>query len=168
MKCSHGATAGRVDDEQVFYATSPRPDPPGGDPHDRRRLLPAGAWTASPSRASARRWARRSAGGCASLHNMADFISVCSVSDIPDPGRQVFEVLGRFIAVFHVQGRFYALDDCCTHDGGPLGEGELEGFEIICPRHGRDSTSATAACSRCRPSTPRRRTRSKSPAAKSW
>ena len=40
------------------------------------------------------------------------------------------------MAVFHVGGRFYALDDCCTHDGGPLGEGRLEGFAINCPRHG--------------------------------
>jgi 3-phenylpropionate/trans-cinnamate dioxygenase ferredoxin subunit len=67
---------------------------------------------------------------------MNDFIPVCQVSDVPDPGRQVFEVRGRFIALFHVAGGFYALDDCCTHDGGPLGEGDLEGFQVICPRHG--------------------------------
>ena len=42
VKCSHGATVGRVDDEQVFYACDPRPYPPRGRPHDRRRLLPAG------------------------------------------------------------------------------------------------------------------------------
>ena len=67
---------------------------------------------------------------------MSDFIRVCKVADIPDPGKEIFEVKGRFIVVFHVDGRFYALDDCCTHDGGPLGEGTLEGFAIICPRHG--------------------------------
>jgi 3-phenylpropionate/trans-cinnamate dioxygenase ferredoxin component len=67
---------------------------------------------------------------------MSDFIRVCKVADIPDPGREVFEVADRFIVVFHVDGRFYALDDCCTHDGGPLGEGTLEGFAIVCPRHG--------------------------------
>jgi 3-phenylpropionate/trans-cinnamate dioxygenase ferredoxin component len=67
---------------------------------------------------------------------MLDFTPVCRVSDIPDPGRAVFEVDGRFIVLCHVGGRFYALDDCCTHDGGPLGEGKLEGFTIICPRHG--------------------------------
>jgi 3-phenylpropionate/trans-cinnamate dioxygenase ferredoxin component len=38
--------------------------------------------------------------------------------------------------VFHLDGEFYALDDCCTHDGGPLGEGDIDGFQIICPRHG--------------------------------
>lgn len=67
---------------------------------------------------------------------MSDFNRVCKTSDILDPGKAVFEVEDRFIVVFHVGGRFYALDDCCTHDGGPLGEGHLDGFEIVCPRHG--------------------------------
>ena len=67
---------------------------------------------------------------------MSDFVRVCKASDIPDPGQAVFEVDERFIALFRVDGSFYALDDCCTHDGGPLGEGTLDGFQIICPRHG--------------------------------
>ena len=53
-----------------------------------------------------------------------------------DPGREVVEIDGRFVVIFHQDGRFYALDDCCTHDGGPLGEGRLDGFAIVCPRHG--------------------------------
>ena len=36
----------------------------------------------------------------------------------------------------HVGGKFYAIDDVCTHDGGPLGEGPLDGYQIACPRHG--------------------------------
>ena len=48
----------------------------------------------------------------------------------------MFEIEDRYVVVFHHQGRFYALDDRCTHDGGPLGEGTLEGFVIECPRHG--------------------------------
>ena len=67
---------------------------------------------------------------------MSDFIRICKVSEIPDPGKQVFEVDDRFVVLFHVEGRFYALDDSCTHDGGPLGEGTLSGIEIACPRHG--------------------------------
>ena len=70
------------------------------------------------------------------FHPMPDFVRICRVSDIPDGGKAVFEAGDRFVAVFHVGGRFYALDDCCTHDGGPLGEGRLEGFTIACPRHG--------------------------------
>jgi len=67
---------------------------------------------------------------------MSDFVRVCKVSEIPDPGRAVFEVGERFVVVFHLDGEFHALEDCCTHDGGPLGEGDIDGFQIICPRHG--------------------------------
>ncbi len=67
---------------------------------------------------------------------MSDFVRVCKVSDIPDPGKEVFEMEDEFVVLFHVDGEFHALDDCCTHDGGPLGEGILEGFKITCPRHG--------------------------------
>jgi 3-phenylpropionate/trans-cinnamate dioxygenase ferredoxin subunit len=67
---------------------------------------------------------------------MSEFYRVCKTSDVPDPGQAVFEVDDRFIVMIHLDGQFYALDDACTHDGGPLGEGILEGFQIICPRHG--------------------------------
>ena len=92
---------------------------------------------------------------------MSDFQLVCKVGDIPDPGKEIFEVDDRFVVLFHVDGQFYALDDVCTHDGGPLGEGFLEGYTIACPRHGASSTSATAACSACRPPAARTRTTSK-------
>jgi 3-phenylpropionate/trans-cinnamate dioxygenase ferredoxin subunit len=67
---------------------------------------------------------------------MSDFIPVCKTTDIPDPGKDVFEIEGRFVVVFHLDREWFALDDCCTHDGGPLGQGWIEGFQIICPRHG--------------------------------
>ena len=67
---------------------------------------------------------------------MPSLMRLCKVSDIPDPGKKTFELGDRFVVLFHVGGRFYALDDSCTHDGGPLGEGTLSGFEIACPRHG--------------------------------
>jgi len=67
---------------------------------------------------------------------MPDFIRVASVSDVPDPGRQLFEVEDRLIVLVHVSGEFFAIDDVCTHDGGPLSDGELTGYEIACPRHG--------------------------------
>jgi len=67
---------------------------------------------------------------------VAEFVPVAKVSEIPDPGKKLVEVDDRLVAVFHVGGRFYALDDVCTHDGGPLAEGQLEGYHIICPRHG--------------------------------
>ncbi len=67
---------------------------------------------------------------------MAKFVRVCKVSEVPDPGRKLLEVGDRTVVLFHLEGEFYAIDDVCTHDDGPLGEGELEGYSIICPRHG--------------------------------
>jgi len=67
---------------------------------------------------------------------MSDFIRVCKTSDVPDPGKELLEIDDRFVVLFHLDGEWHALDDCCTHDNGPLGEGQIEGFQIICPRHG--------------------------------
>ncbi|HEY4759047.1 MAG TPA: non-heme iron oxygenase ferredoxin subunit [Thermoguttaceae bacterium] len=68
---------------------------------------------------------------------MSEYYRVCKISDVPDPGKMVFEIDERFIVLIHLDGKYYALDDACTHDGGPLGDGELvEGFQIVCPRHG--------------------------------
>jgi len=65
-----------------------------------------------------------------------DFVPVSKVADLLDPGKAVFEVGDRLVALFHAFGTFWALDDLCTHDGGPLAEGVLEDHTIECPRHG--------------------------------
>ena len=67
---------------------------------------------------------------------MSDFVRVLNVDELPDPGKTVVEVDDRLIAVFHVGGEFFAIDDVCTHDGGPLAEGDLDDHQVICPRHG--------------------------------
>ena len=67
---------------------------------------------------------------------MGDFTRVAAVTDVPDPGKTLVEVDGEMVALFHVGGTFYALDDVCTHDGGPLADGELRDHKISCPRHG--------------------------------
>ena len=67
---------------------------------------------------------------------MADFVRVAGTNDIPDPGKQTLELGERVVVLFHVAGQFYCIDDVCTHDGGPLGDGCLQGFQISCPRHG--------------------------------
>jgi nitrite reductase/ring-hydroxylating ferredoxin subunit len=46
------------------------------------------------------------------------------------------DIDGKFVAVFNVDGSFYAINDTCAHRGGPLGEGELDGKTVICPWHG--------------------------------
>ncbi|NIP85989.1 MAG: Rieske 2Fe-2S domain-containing protein [Planctomycetales bacterium] len=67
---------------------------------------------------------------------MPDFVKVASVAEIPDPGKLAVECDERIVVVCHVDGQFYCIDDVCTHDGGPLGDGQLESCQIICPRHG--------------------------------
>jgi 3-phenylpropionate/trans-cinnamate dioxygenase ferredoxin subunit len=67
---------------------------------------------------------------------MADFVRVAKVSDLADPGKALIEVDDRLVALFKVGGQFFALDDVCTHDGGPLAEGTLDDHTIACPRHG--------------------------------
>jgi 3-phenylpropionate/trans-cinnamate dioxygenase ferredoxin subunit len=67
---------------------------------------------------------------------MAERVKLAHRSDLPPGGKKLVEVDGRSIALFNVDGTFYAIDDVCTHDGGPLAEGELVGCQIECPRHG--------------------------------
>lgn len=67
---------------------------------------------------------------------MAEFVRVASVQDIEDPGRMLVEVNDTLLVIIHAGGQFYCLEDVCTHDGGPLAEGELDGVELACPRHG--------------------------------
>ena len=64
---------------------------------------------------------------------------------MPDPGKTLVEVDGEMVALFHVGGTFYAIDDVCTHDGGPLADGELRDHKIACPRHGAKFDIRTGA-----------------------
>ena len=64
------------------------------------------------------------------------WISVGPASNIPPGDYAQVEVDGSLVAVFNVDGNFYAIDDLCTHDGGELAGGAVEGDVVICPRHG--------------------------------
>ena len=66
---------------------------------------------------------------------MADFVKVAAVGDIPPGSGKTVEVGDKPIAVFNCDGTFYAIDDTCPHQGGPLGEGEVEGTIVTCPWH---------------------------------
>ncbi len=67
---------------------------------------------------------------------MANFVRVASVSEIPKGQGKTVEVGGKTLAVFNCDGSFYAIDNTCKHQGGPLGEGELAGTVVTCPWHG--------------------------------
>jgi 3-phenylpropionate/trans-cinnamate dioxygenase ferredoxin subunit len=64
------------------------------------------------------------------------FIEVASVEEIPVNERIFLDVGENPIVVINLAGTLFAIGDVCSHDNGPVGDGDLDGFEIICPRHG--------------------------------
>ncbi len=65
-----------------------------------------------------------------------DWADVAPAGDVPRGEHRVYELDGRFVAVYNVQDVLYAIEDVCTHDGNPLSDGPVEGLEVICSRHG--------------------------------
>lgn len=65
-----------------------------------------------------------------------EFIEIASEDEIQNGKRLHIEIDGLPLVVFNIGGEFYAIADLCSHDDGPLGDGELENMEIVCPRHG--------------------------------
>jgi 3-phenylpropionate/trans-cinnamate dioxygenase ferredoxin component len=65
-----------------------------------------------------------------------EFYEIAAVGDLPVGERLFIEAAGKSIVIFNLAGNFFAIGDVCTHDNGPVGDGEIEETEIICPRHG--------------------------------
>jgi 3-phenylpropionate/trans-cinnamate dioxygenase ferredoxin subunit len=65
-----------------------------------------------------------------------EFVPVASVEELGKGDRLLLEVSGHTIALFNLAGEYYAIADLCSHDDGPVAEGDVEGHEIACPRHG--------------------------------
>lgn len=66
---------------------------------------------------------------------MSDWIDVAPETDFPPGTRRVVDVDDVDVIVFNIDGEYLAIEDVCTHDYASLDDGELEGEEIICPRH---------------------------------
>jgi 3-phenylpropionate/trans-cinnamate dioxygenase ferredoxin subunit len=64
------------------------------------------------------------------------WVRVAAATSIPPGEYATAEVDGTFVAVFNVGGEFLAVEDVCTHDGGELAGGRVEGDQVMCPRHG--------------------------------
>ncbi len=65
-----------------------------------------------------------------------DFVTLASLDELPNGERMFFEIDEQPVVLFNIAGQLFAIADVCSHDDGPLGDGELDGFEIVCPRHG--------------------------------
>lgn len=67
-----------------------------------------------------------------------EFAEIAPASELPNGERLFLEIEGRAIVIFNIAGELFAIGDICTHDDGPLGDGDLEGYNIVCPRHGAE------------------------------
>jgi 3-phenylpropionate/trans-cinnamate dioxygenase ferredoxin subunit len=65
-----------------------------------------------------------------------EFVTVAAVSELAPGRRKLIDVDGEPLAVFNIAGRYFAIADRCSHDDGPVAEGEVIGEVIECPRHG--------------------------------
>ena len=75
-------------------------------------------------------------------------VKIAQTGDLALGTGKVVQADGRSIALFNVDGTFYAIDNTCTHRGGPLGEGELSGETVECPWHGAHFNVKTGAVTR--------------------
>ncbi len=74
---------------------------------------------------------------------MGKFVKVAKVEEVPPGTGQSVEIEGKTIALFNLNGQFYAIDNSCTHVGAPLAEGTIVEDRVICPWHGANFSIKT-------------------------
>ncbi len=67
-----------------------------------------------------------------------EFVEIAPASELPNGERLFVELGDKPIVIFNIAGQLFAVGDVCTHDDGPLGDGVVEGYHIVCPRHGAE------------------------------
>ena len=77
---------------------------------------------------------------------MTDFLFAFEASTLPAGQGRTVHLKGRDIAVYNIEGVFYAIDDTCTHKAGPLGVGICQDAQVACPLHGWIFDVRTGAC----------------------
>jgi len=77
---------------------------------------------------------------------MTQYVSVLEAASLPPGHGRTVHVQGREFAVFNVDGQFFAVDNTCSHRGGPLGAGLAVGGRVFCPLHGWEFDLTTGAC----------------------
>jgi 3-phenylpropionate/trans-cinnamate dioxygenase ferredoxin subunit len=65
-----------------------------------------------------------------------EFVAVGKEEEVPNGERLFVDIDEYAIVVFNIAGQYFAIGDVCSHDDGPVGEGALMGYEVVCPRHG--------------------------------
>jgi len=64
------------------------------------------------------------------------FVKVGRADELRPGEKKIYEVDGILVVVVNLDGEYFCVEDVCTHDGGPLGEGKLDDGQLVCPRHG--------------------------------
>lgn len=64
------------------------------------------------------------------------WVEAGSAAELAAHGHAIVHLNDRYLALYHVAGEYYAIDDECSHDGGSLDGAEVDGLEVVCPRHG--------------------------------
>ncbi|MBI3811530.1 MAG: nitrite reductase small subunit NirD [Nitrospirae bacterium] len=77
---------------------------------------------------------------------MSEYVTVAKPGDLAPGDGCVVEVNGNEVALFNINGTYYAIDNMCAHQGGPLGEGLVEGENVICPWHSWRYNVKTGIC----------------------
>jgi len=67
---------------------------------------------------------------------VAEFVKAANTDEVAPGQARLVNVKGREIVLFNIEGAFFALENACTHEEGPLAEGEVLGHEVTCPWHG--------------------------------
>src|SRR6476659_926288 len=109
-----------------------------GHPHSRRKVYyKLAAWEGILAGCRGHTWARdRDCGFGGEDKCMAEFVKVAIMNEIAPGQARLVNIKGKEIALFNIEGTFFALENACTHEEGPLAEGEIEGHEVTCPWHG--------------------------------
>jgi 3-phenylpropionate/trans-cinnamate dioxygenase ferredoxin subunit len=68
--------------------------------------------------------------------DLLEFVVVSKVDDVGDGDRLFIEIDDLQLVLFNIAGEYFAIGDVCSHDDGPLGDGEIDTYDVICPRHG--------------------------------
>ena len=67
-----------------------------------------------------------------------DFVEIAQMDELPNGERLLVDIGETPVVIFNIAGEFFAIGDLCTHDDGPLGDGDIEAFNVVCPRHGAE------------------------------
>jgi len=68
--------------------------------------------------------------------SLCQFVDIAPLEELPTGERLFVEIEDKKIVIFNMGGKLFAIGDVCSHDSGPVGDGDIEGTDIVCPRHG--------------------------------